>query len=195
MHPIRATLRLRNHRLTRLREDLGMSQRALADAIGINTSFYCSLETMRHSPIGYEGDWLPTAHKIADYHGVEPAYLWPDAVLSIRETVFTREVSADEASLMGGAPRPVIGPGEAFERRETITELNDALNRLPPREADMIARHMGLYYRAETYEQIGLDYNLSRTRVMGLCNRGLESLRDILGDQRSEQLLRSVRSR
>jgi RNA polymerase sigma factor (sigma-70 family) len=175
MEPIRATLRLRNHRLTTLREELGLSQAELARRLGVTASYYNSLETMRKSPVGADG-WLPTAEKIAKYHGVDASYLWPDAVCAIRQTVYTREVSIEEAALMAGTARPAIGPGEMMDHDDTIQEIEHALAELPAREADVIARRFGLSGEHQTQDEIGIRHGVSKTRVMQIENRALHKL-------------------
>jgi RNA polymerase sigma factor (sigma-70 family) len=154
-----------------------MSQRVLAEAIGMRHAQYNAYETMRQPPLGKEGDWLPTARKIANFHGVEPEYLWPGVVIGIEQTVFTREVSEDEAMLMGGAPRPALGPGERMEYDETLGQIEEVLHELPEREADMLARWFGLRdYHSHTWEEIGQAYGLSRERVRQITVRGVDKL-------------------
>lgn len=108
MKEFELTLRLRNNCLKRRRADLGMTCRELAEKTRVTQSLYSAYETMRASPLrkkrytnsrsetSQEFVWKPSALRIAAFHGCSPNDLWPDVVLSVRQSEIAREVSADE---------------------------------------------------------------------------------------------------
>ena len=71
---IRVRITLRNHRLVSAREDLGLSQIAMARAAGVSNSTLNGLETLRDTARGTDGiEWRPVALTVAAYLGISPA--------------------------------------------------------------------------------------------------------------------------
>jgi transcriptional regulator with XRE-family HTH domain len=86
MKPIRVEMRLKNNILLSLRENTGLSPRALAEKISISYTGYLDIESLRISPLCTSGEWTRRARKIAAYWKMLPEDLFPKAVLRVRKT-------------------------------------------------------------------------------------------------------------
>ncbi len=88
-------MRLRNNRLVRLREQLSLSPKEASERIPISYGTLLQFEALKRSPVGARG-WTPLALRLAAFYGVEPGWLWPDAVQAVSRPDLVVEASADE---------------------------------------------------------------------------------------------------
>lgn len=178
--PIRAQLKLRNNRLMRLREQLGLKPSEMAERIGMSYGHYLTYEAMSPSArlILGSGEWSRTALRIAEYHGLSPEYLWPEAVRQLKRTTAEREVSEEEAwALMAGAdPEPILLPDELVNQVEEAALVTRELEGLKPRE-QLIVREKN---DGKTYSEIGAVLGLSLERTRRLHVRALGVMRESL---------------
>lgn len=178
MKPFRVLVRVKNNRLVRMREELGMSITAIADAIGVTASTVCAFENLKKSPIASDGAWVSVAIRIAEFHGVSPEVIWPDEVRRIRARAFQLEASAKE--LMA------LPPSSEFEERELEQTVARAMELLPPREVKILSCRL---QDEKTLRTVGKEMGISADRVLQIQNRGLRELRKSRDLQRAEGLL------
>ena len=165
MKELEMRLRLRNNRLVKYREALGMGQRQMAEAIGINHSFYNGFETLRVSPVTVGGGWTIGALAIARFHGVSPDVLWPAGVLAVVAPTQTREVDSADLVLPGSAEVPLL-PDASLESQEERSLLASVLSELSLREQRVLERRYGLNGNQESMlQEIGDEMDLSRERI------------------------------
>jgi len=80
-------------------------------------------------------------------------------------------------------------PEEEIERTDTKKELEMALKRLPERERTLLVFY---YHENMTLKEIGEAINISESRVCQLHAQAIMKLRNILSQNRSERLRRSI---
>jgi len=170
----RATLRIQNHRLIKLREDLGLNQGQAATEIGICASQLGRFESLKMTPIGKSGAWIPTAIKIAEYFGADLEWIWPMSILAYRGTGrYVTELSGDEIQNVLAGEQPQT-PLEIAERNEIIDDVQRQLVRLPERERDIV---MSIYGNNETFKSVGDRYGLTRERIRQISLVAIRKLR------------------
>jgi transcriptional regulator with XRE-family HTH domain len=163
MKELELTLRIRNNRLKERRLALGMTQNELATEIGVTRDAYGALETMRRSPLIYidkpKARWAGVALAIARYHRVAPEELFPDTVLKVKTTFAVKRMdSRDVESLLTSAGHSLSlppAPDEALEAKDLKTSVDEVLEILSPRQAEVLRMRFGLDGRHEqTLEEI-----------------------------------------
>lgn len=186
MKEIEVTLTLRNNRLKQRREELGMTQREFAQAVGIQVSSYCALETMKKAPtkkrVLRDGAlWRTTVQKIADFHGLSPEELFPPAVLAVVTPKIVRRMDGMElAELMSGADRRGL-PDQMQHAIEAdlSREVAKQLGTLTPKEEDVIRMRFGLNADGSphTLDDIGAKYGVQQERIRQIEAKALRKLR------------------
>lgn len=82
-----------------------------------------------------------------------------------------------------------LAPHEQLEEKDVKKELEDALKRLPERERTI----MVLYYHENmTLKEIGDAINVSESRVSQLHAQAIMKLKNLLSENRSERLKKSI---
>ena len=82
-----------------------------------------------------------------------------------------------------------LNPQEEAEEKNVKQELERALQRLPERERII----MVLYYQENmTLKEIGETINMSESRVCQLHAQGIMKLKNILSENRSERMRKSI---
>ena len=82
-----------------------------------------------------------------------------------------------------------LNPHEKLEEKDIKKELEDALKRLPERERTI----MVLYYHENmTLKEIGEAINVSESRISQLHAQAIMKLKNLLSENRSERLKRSI---
>lgn len=182
MREFRVTIRARNNLLVQRREELGLSQSEFCRAVGVNISTYCTYECMREDPIGSRG-WKPIARKIADYHGVAPAELWPDSVLAVEQVTATRQVTAQQmaalaVATMGDPPLLPEDVDRALDSRREVASLEESLGDLHERDRRIVEMRFGLGDHDEhTLAEVAAHLGVSRERARQIEQRAMWRLR------------------
>jgi len=79
---------------------------------------------MHEHPVGKTGEWRPLALKIADFHGVDVEWLFPESVQAVKHSVISRELGACDMGLLLEPPNPEQLLLEA-ERNGIVAECVD----------------------------------------------------------------------
>lgn len=139
------TVTLRNNLLLARRQALGMSQKAVANAIGIDVNRYCGLESMRLKPVVSAGArWSKAAEAIARFYEVEPQDLWPDTILGVVANRITSTVSARDVRLMCYPETIAPSASEEYDKIELKAAISKAIQSLPARERQALTLGFGL---------------------------------------------------
>jgi RNA polymerase sigma factor (sigma-70 family) len=126
---------------------------------------------------------------LAVFYQVTPEYLFPEALDHVERNRVEREVGFTE---IGHAIAREIGPGEKFDRQETIVRLDDGLSVLSERERFILEERFGVNGGdGATLEEIGRSLGVSRERVRGLEARALRKLGDYLGEPSVQDMIGS----
>nr|AKH47298.1 sigma-70 region 3 domain protein [uncultured marine virus] len=171
----RATVRIRNNRLIRAREVLGLTQAAAARAIGIQVSVLSAYECLTKSARAKRGGWTPTAIKVADYYGHTCEHLWPDDVDEVHTTTLSIEMEAAQLRQLGSTgPALLEAPQEAMmERAELHAAVESALGGLDKRTARLVRR----WAEDTTFSELAAEEGLSVERVRQIVLKGLRGMR------------------
>jgi len=145
--PLRIVAKLRNNRLIKLREVLGMTCHQAAEHLGVNYQVLIGLEGLKRSPIDhrpqFSGDrhwrWTPTAQKIADGYHTTPDWIWPEELAAVRRVEVSIEVDVAVACL----EEPPT-PEELASSSEESRMIVSALAALPFRERYVLTRRLGI---------------------------------------------------
>lgn len=167
--PFRVTIRVKNNRMIRLREELELTSGLLAEKAGVTASHYCALENLRARAFNpRRAIWTMTAQKIAEFHGVSCEWLWPEEVREIRAKALMLEANARD--LVGLPPSVAL---EAYEFRKL---LGSAAESLTGRERHVLAQRFGTD-EPDTLATLGKEFNVSTGRMAQIQERGLQNLR------------------
>lgn len=135
---------------------------------------------------------VPTTNEIADYLDMEPAKVTQIMTedVTITSIYDKRGASDDSMEIIDTIEdESKLNPHEAAEEKNVKTELQRALMRLPERERVL----MVLYYQENmTMKEIGETLNMSESRVCQLHAQGLMKLKNILNENRTERLNKSI---
>lgn len=171
LKPFRLIVRVKNNRLIRLREELGLNLSAFAAAIGATASHISAIESFKGTVYSATYGWTKTAQRIADYHGVACEDLWPEEVRLVRRNVMTLEASREDVAKLGGQPFDELA---GKELRERAAEL---LEKLPPKTRKMLAASLD---EDATLGELGASIGRSRERARQIVNGGVRTLRSTM---------------
>ncbi len=133
-----------------------------------------------------------TTLEVADFLDMEPNKV--DQILSEDTTIgslYDKKGSSDDSVAIIDTIQDEnrLTPAEAMEEKDVKSELENALKRLPERER-MI---MVLYYHENmTLKEIGETIEVSESRVCQLHAQAIMKLKNILSENRTERLHRSI---
>lgn len=175
MNEFDLTIRLRNNRLRQRRRESGRTAKEISEAIGVGLLTYYGYESLRLQPMGKDRQglprWKPSAIKIAEFYGVDPAELWPAEVLEVTDPVQTTTISATDVALLAGQLDFVVqalGPGTA-ERAVSDAQDRQCVRDAMHRElSDTEQAVMRLYY----YEGMRMP---EIAKVLGLTTQGVSA--------------------
>ena len=166
----RITARIRNHRLVKLREDMGWTQSEAARQIGICASRLGTFENLKTSPLARSGNITPTAQRICDFYGVAPSWLFPEDVHCVTKNAL--EFTASMTELLEAHDDDSDDAGA--ELRRVMRRL---LETLPPRLEWILRNRHGIDTRRKTQAQIANLMGISKARVSVLEAEALNHMR------------------
>lgn len=160
---LRVQIRLYNNRLKEGREVLKMSQKAFAEAVGIGFRSYVRLECLSLSP-AKDGEWIAEAQKLADFHCVDPEWLFPDSIQQIK--VSRSEMMVDVKDVVSALSSGSQSPLEELEDKALEKEVRKLLSTLDPRKEDIIRRRLGFDGLEEaTLGEIGNEQGVGKEAI------------------------------
>jgi transcriptional regulator with XRE-family HTH domain len=164
--PFRILVRVKNNRLVRLREELGLKVCEFAKLVGLNASLVCRLENLK-IPAWTETGWRPSALAIADYHGMSPEYLWPEEVAKVKKTAFMLEAAVEDVLRFKR-------PDDELEAKELTAVTKELLEKVTPIERRLIESST---QDDKTNAEMGEQYSLSSSRIAQIKQHGLGKMR------------------
>jgi len=135
---------------------------------------------------------MPTTQEVAQYMDMEPEKIIQllsedTTITSIYEKKGATEDSVEIIDTIEDTNK--LNPHEQAEEKNVKQELERALLRLPERERII----MVLYYQENmTLKEIGETINMSESRVCQLHAQGIMKLKNILSENRSARLQKSI---
>ena len=133
-----------------------------------------------------------TTLEVADFLGMEPQRV--DQILADDTTItsiYDKKGSGDDSMEIIDTIQDShhLTPHEAYEEKNVKSQLEAALKRLPERER-MI---MVLYYHENmTFKEIGEAVDISESRVCQIHAQAIMKLKNLLSENRSERLKKSI---
>ena len=177
------TISVRNNRLKKAREALGLSQKEFGVLLGISLQSVCALEGLRVRPMNPEtGEWSALALRVSDVLETDPEELFPEAVRRMEKNRVVLELSANQAqALVGDGHRELLDtddPETLLLRREGVEEIRTALVALPPRTRELVVNR---FFGDQAYKDAA--DGLSRERSRQIIETGLSLMRRTLAKQ------------
>lgn len=163
----RLQIKVRNNRLMKAREQLGMSPKQFAAAVGMSYGQYLAYEGLKMDPFRAGGRGLrETAERICEFHQLSADYFWPEAVRAVVKPQLEAEISAPALQQLSA------GASEA--NRAFILHM---LRSLSPREEKVIRMRFGIDEDERTLLDVGRDFEVSSERIRGIEAKALRKLR------------------
>ena len=175
---IRALVKLKNNRLIRLREQMGWGAREAAEKVGISYNRLLALEAMGVSPLSHknrESVWTKPALTICAFYGVDPEYLWSEAVRSVKKNVGVLEIGGADIELFFAHTKDslqLVEDGIDFQKIEHLLKKV-----LTPREEYVLRAHCGVGVEEKTLDRIGEDIGLDGETIRTTRNAALWKMR------------------
>jgi lambda repressor-like predicted transcriptional regulator len=181
-------LRIRNNRIKERRTELGLTIAEASRRAGVKANEWCSLETMRDSPLGRRPgfiaagtvravSWRKAALAVASFLGVEPEELWPDSVLAVKKTCVATQVDAATMLVMADAatPRSLPGPDDLLAHKEEWVLLHSMLKSLDERSRQVVLGRM----QGETFDDIGASIGVCGQQAQNVHDEAVRDLQQI----------------
>jgi RNA polymerase sigma factor (sigma-70 family) len=177
MSDYRVRITVRNARLLRAIEQAGHRPGAqFAAAVGI--SYYGSLLpylNLTRSPLNREGLLRECAWALCDYLRASPSDLWSDAQLQpLKQNHSSVDLDADSVQALVCGTRTADDPLRLASRAQACRILQDALNSLTPREANVIRER---FFVGSSLDEIAEQMEVSRERIRQIEVKALRKLR------------------
>jgi RNA polymerase sigma factor (sigma-70 family) len=166
----RVKVTIRNERLLREREKLGMTQHEFALACELPAPYIGELERFARSP-KINGEWTTTARKIADFCCTTPESLFTEAHMEVTQASAERVMTSEQIAML-------LPPDAVLERDETAVVIRRALATLTPREEHILRERFGIEGEWHGWNPDGPKTWDELGRMMGVCP---ESVRQISG--------------
>ena len=164
--PFRLLMRLKNNRMARDREAMGITITDMTRRF----SAWLGLENMRDSPLASDGWWRPSAIKIAEFLGRDPAYLWPEDARCVARRIEV-ELSVDEVKALGDGMSELCAS-------ELHGNMAKAVASLPDRCRGVLEMRFGLDGGdGMTLEEIAKQQGVNRERIRQIEAKALRMLR------------------
>lgn len=192
VRPYRITARISNNRLwSAIRQTFPhiTSQREAAEQLGTSPTTLCAILGLRYWPgcrrqkkcdglNGCHDGWSATAWMIANIVCETPDYLFDASLYGRQANPIILELDKPFLIASGLLALPAWPEDIVFEGQRG-TAINDTLDTLPPRTADVVRRRFGLppYEDTQTLDAVGEAIGVTRERVRQIEAGALRKLR------------------
>lgn len=179
----RVVIRIKNNRILEAMEKAGIPTVAdLSRRTGIRQTVLGTLINLKIKALKSNNQWTKPALKLAKVLKTLPEDLFVGRQLEANFNKTIAIMKADEADLvsledLSPHTMALAGPHENAETSELKDRIAQVFESIPKRQARAVAMHIGLATgQEETYETIGQELGVSRTRAQQLCAQGLRKL-------------------
>lgn len=174
----RLDVTIRNNRVLHYMQQMGYRTAAeLSRAANLDPGTVGEIINLKRAAVTKRGGWSVPAMRIADVLACEPGDLWTDVQ---RETALKTNRSAVELSERQAEELLASSdPYEVVMIEDRNSHIQEALDALRPREADVLRMHFGLapYYREHTLQAIGEKYGVNAQTIRHVEAKALRQLR------------------
>lgn len=180
---VRVTARAKNGNLAAARERLGLTQKALAELLGISQYNYGKIENMRYYPN------LELQKRICDFYRTRGIHIleedvFPDELKDVKaqKMIAEKEIPREQLLSLSGMSQKALPVAESadmiFEREELQRIIDSSLESLSAKERQILKLSFGLEDGEErTDEEIGQVYNVSGSNIYYIRHKALRKLR------------------
>jgi RNA polymerase sigma factor (sigma-70 family) len=179
MTDYRITVKVRNARLLRAIETAGhQSGQKFAQRLGISySSHLLPYLNLTRSPFDEDGHLRPCAEKLCVFFNKRFDELWSDdQCVPLDHNTSEVELSARGVQALMSAERR-FQPEFVLEQQQAVTAVDGLLQKLPPREANVLRLRYGIGGEAQTLEQVVKQLGITRERVRQVEIKALKKLR------------------
>ncbi len=138
----------------------------------------------------------PTNEEIALEMGMPVNKIAHLKTVSVRPTSLDAPVGEDENTSFGElvGDENAIDPYNNLKGKSMLTDINNVLDSLEPREAEIIRLRFGIGgNRPKTLEEVGQHFNITRERVRQLQNMALQRMRKEMAAKERQRTAEEVR--
>jgi len=188
MSDYRVNIKVRNARLLRAIEAAGYQAGGkFANLVGIGyANHLLAYLNLTRTPFDEIGDLRPCAEKLCVFLHKMPAELWSE------DQQFPLFTNTAEVELSGVDVRELLAdtsfqsgdPLEILERREMLASVDDILDAIPSRQAEVLRARFGIDGAPQCLEEIAKASGCTRERVRQIEAKGLKYLRTLSRDSK-----------
>lgn len=122
----------------------------------------------------------PSIKEIAERMGEEESKVKEWRAIVKDPVSIDQRINEDDEATLGDlvADEEDISPIEEIHQEQVTQKVTDVLLTLETREADVIRRRFGIGMRAQTLEEVGQDYGLSKERIRQIEEKAMRKLRN-----------------
>ena len=122
----------------------------------------------------------PSTKEIAEQMGEEESKVKEWRAIIKDPVSIDQRINEDDEATLGDlvADEEDISPIEEIHQEQVAQKVTDVLLTLETREADVIRRRFGIGTRAQTLEEVGKDYGLSKERIRQIEEKAMRKLRN-----------------
>lgn len=190
MSDYRLIIRVKNNLLLKLMNDNGIeTQSELARVVGVQPTMIGNIANLKIGAFNADGRPSKITEKLCEYFGCLPEDIYPPEVLhvGIPNNVLERVVSSEEVSRY--LQQVEIDPAFQLENMVDSKFLKQQLSRLTPWQQKVIE---ALFFEGKSVEDVGRDFDISRTRVCQIRELALKKLQRILTHESGDHDLDST---
>lgn len=197
MKPIEVEIRLRNNRLLKARQRHKLTQKELADAIGVTVQRIGNIELLKEPPIDKKtGYWSELALDLSDYFCEQPEFLFPAETYNLdgRPTVQRVELEAEDIPnvLLEQSLSQLPNPEETAIKKEITEQVAETIHNSPllsQRQKHVIEMLYGINgQKIHTQQEVAAHFNVSKARIYQIEGNALRMLRHPLHTSKLRQL-------
>lgn len=170
-----------NAKLRRIREDMGLNRKEMAEWLGISHAYYCSIERLKVYPSARVKEAIEKATKQLS-EDIFPVQL---KEFSKQKGSVEKDIPIEFLSLEASEETMFLPSADFTEevesniiKKELKTIVHNALSTLSPREENIIRLRFGIDDGKErSLEEVGKQFGITRERVRQVESKALKKLK------------------
>lgn len=182
MTDYRVQIKVRNARLLRAIEQAGHQPgQIFAGAVGISyTGHLLPYLNLKRTPFDESGDLRPCAEKLCVFLNRLPDELWSEEQrYPLLANAAEIDLSSANVQELLSSPSGCVDPLSLLERKQAAQAVDALLDRLTPREAEVLRLRYGIDGEPMTLEDIAKPMGYTRERVRQVEAKALRKLRAV----------------
>lgn len=177
---IRLIITIKNNRLLKEREALGLSQAKMAAFCDIDINLYGLLERLQKKPIGQNKKWSKGALKIAKALNKPVGNIFPDFIKHVKVNKVEKEIDfKDMSNHISWGERAALPCDEIYDGVELSKNIDECLAKLTPTEERIVRLRFGLTEEGETESllKIGKKFGVTEEAIRQREKQAIKKLK------------------